>query len=89
MLQLSQRAHIDYEAVFHVLLQQAFEGFVDLLHWDDFDFRNNVVLAAVVEHLLRLRHAANHGTGYRDALADKGEGRNGWRNFRQPDHSER
>ncbi len=57
---LLQRAHVDHEAVFHVLLQHAFEGLIDLLDRDDLDVGRDLVLAAVLEHLLRFRHPADH-----------------------------
>src|ERR1051326_831195 len=53
------RSHVDDEAVLHVGLQHALVGFVDLLHGDDFNVAGDVVLAAEVEHLLRLRDAAD------------------------------
>src|SRR6266568_26512 len=58
---LLQRTHVDDEAVLHILLEHALEGFVDRLDGNDFDIGGDVVATAVVEHLLRLRHAADHG----------------------------
>src|SRR6185503_9026525 len=48
---LLERGHVDDEAVFHILLEHAFEGFIDLLDGDDFDVSGDVVPAAVLEHL--------------------------------------
>ena len=80
---LLEGTHVDDEAVFHVLLQHALEGFVDFLDGDDFDFRDDVVLAAVVEHLLGFFHAADHGAGDGAAAGDEVEGREGGRLFGQ------
>ena len=54
-----ERSHVDREAVLHVGLEQPLVGFVDLLNGDDFDVGGDVVLAAEVEHLLRLGDAAD------------------------------
>src|SRR5262249_7851525 len=59
---LLQRGIIDDEAVLHVLLQQTVKGFVDLPYADLLDVRRDAVLAAEIEHLLRLAYAANRGT---------------------------
>src|SRR3569833_891390 len=55
---LLERAHVDDEAVLHILLEHALEGFIDLLDRDDFDVSGDVVPAAVLEHLLGFGHAA-------------------------------
>src|SRR5215469_18880481 len=68
---LFQRAHVDYESILHVLPEHAVECLVDLLDRDDFDFGHNIFLAAIVEHLLRLRHAANHRARDRCPLYDQ------------------
>src|ERR1700760_3602875 len=57
-----ERRHVDGEAVFHIRFQQSLISFVDLLDRDDFNVGGDVVLAAEVEHLLRLRDAANQRT---------------------------
>ena len=44
---------------------------------DELDVRDDVLFGAVVEHLLRLFHAADHGAGERAAVGDEGEGRGG------------
>ena len=59
----AQRSHVDREAVFHVALEHPLVGFVDLLDRDDFDVGSDVVLAAEVEHLLRLGDAADGRAG--------------------------
>lgn len=60
---LLQRADVDHEAILDVLLQHALKSFVDLLDRDHFDVGRDLVLAAVVKHLLRLGHAADHRAG--------------------------
>ncbi|OLU23449.1 hypothetical protein BVH06_24580 [Pseudomonas sp. PA27(2017)] len=52
VLILGQGSHVDHEAVFHVTLEHALLGFVDVLDVDHFDVRDDVVLGAEVEHLL-------------------------------------
>ena len=54
-----QRGHIDDEAVFHVSLDRAVIGRVHVLDRDGLDVAGNVVLAAEIEHLLRLRQATD------------------------------
>ena len=58
-------------------LSHAVVGFVDLLDRDDFDVRGDVVLAAEVEHLLRLGDAANGRARQAAAPDDEGEGADG------------
>src|SRR5258708_1502179 len=70
---LFQRTHVDDEAVFHILLQQALVSFIDFLDGDDFDVRSNVVLTAIVEHLLSFNHAADHGAGDGSAFGNERE----------------
>ena len=66
--------HVDGEAVLHVGLEQPLVGFVDLLDGDDFDVGGDVVLAAEVEHLLRLGDAADGRAGEAAAAQDEAEG---------------
>ena len=51
-LLLFQRGYVNHEAVFHVVLQQAVVGLVDLVGSDYLDISGDVVLATKVEHLL-------------------------------------
>src|SRR6185312_8604993 len=68
---LCERGHVDYETVFHVGFEHALERLVDFLNGNDFDVRYDVVFGAVIEHLLRLRHAADDGAGERAALEEQ------------------
>jgi hypothetical protein len=54
-----ERVHINHEAVFHVTLEHALGGGVDLVHADHFDVASDVVLAAEIQQLLRLGQPAN------------------------------
>ncbi len=56
---LLQRCHINYEPIFHVILEQPVIRLVKLLHTDCFDISGNVVLPAEIQHLLRLADTAN------------------------------
>src|SRR5437016_3027076 len=58
-----QRRHIDHEPIFHIALQHALVGFVDLLDGDHFDVRDDSVFSAEVQHLLRLGNAADQRPG--------------------------
>src|SRR5882724_7401428 len=58
-----KRSHIDREPVFHIRLEQSLISFVYFLNWDDFDIGCDVVFAAKIEHLLRLRDTADAGPG--------------------------
>lgn len=53
--------HIDAETVADVAFYHALIGFVDLLDRNHLDVRDDVMPAAVIEHLLRLRDAADEG----------------------------
>jgi hypothetical protein len=55
----SERRHVDGEAVLHIGLDQSIVCFVDFLDGDDLDIGGDVMLAAEVEHLLRLGKAAD------------------------------
>src|SRR5208283_3959539 len=50
---LPDRGHINYEAVLHVALQQAFVGMINLLDADFFDVSGYTVFTAEVQHFLR------------------------------------
>lgn len=54
-----QRCHVDHETIFHIALQQPFVGFIDFLDRDLFDIGRYPVLAAEIQHLLCLLHAAD------------------------------
>src|SRR4051794_21536401 len=71
--------HVDREAVLDVRLEQPLVGLVDLLDGDDLDVGGDVVLAAEVEHLLRLRDAADVRAGYAAVAEDQPERREGER----------
>jgi hypothetical protein len=53
------RSHVNREAILHIGLQHPLVGLVDLLDRDHLDIADDVVLAAEVEHLLRLLDAAD------------------------------
>src|SRR5215472_17063278 len=84
-----QRTHVDYESILHVLPEHAVKCLVDLLDRDDFDFGHDIFLAAVVEHLLRLRHAANHRARDRCPLYDQAEDADGGWLFWKADQGDR
>src|ERR1700722_1473422 len=46
-----ERCHIDHEAVFHIALQQAFVGGIDVLNTDHFDVAHDAVFRAEIQHL--------------------------------------
>src|SRR2546428_9213410 len=77
---------VDHEPVAHVAALHACVGVVDLLDGDDFYVRDDLVLAAVVEHLLGLGNPADVGTG--EALVPEDEraraDRSGGRGLRGP-----
>jgi len=50
---------VDYEAILDVSFNHTIVGFGELVDGGEFD----AVVGAVVEHLLGLGHAANHGAG--------------------------
>src|SRR3954451_17285141 len=58
-----ERRHVDREAVLHIGLDQPLVGFIDLLDRDHLDVGGDIVLAAKVEHPLRLRQAADGRAG--------------------------
>src|SRR5262249_36449505 len=60
---LFQRGHVDDEAILHVASQQPFVGGVDLVDSNHFDVRTEAVLAAEVQHRLRLSDSADDRTG--------------------------
>src|SRR6266566_7510225 len=62
---------VDHEPVAHVAALHACIGVVDLLDGDDFYVRDDLVLGAVVEHLLGLGNPADVGTG--EALVPEDE----------------
>jgi hypothetical protein len=55
-----QRRHVDREAILHIGLEQSVVSFVDLLNRDHFNVSGDPMLAAKVEHLLRLANSADH-----------------------------
>src|SRR5262249_20906064 len=63
-----ERSHVYDKAIFHVALQQALVGGVDLLHWDKFDVRSDALLSAEIEHFLSFPDTANDGPGKPAAL---------------------
>src|SRR6266702_14441 len=62
-----QRLQVENEAVLHISLDHAFPRISNLVEARHLDVGDDVVLAAEVQHLLRLRNAANHRT--REVLA--------------------
>src|SRR6266478_7888155 len=79
---LLQGCHIDDETVLHVAFQQAFVGFVDLLHPDQFDIRGNAVIGAEIQHLLGLPNPPDPGTGQLVPSKNETERRDGQRHRR-------
>src|SRR2546428_3069602 len=67
----SKAGAIDHEPVVHVAALHACIGVVDLVRLDELDVRDNAVLPAVVEHLLRLGNPANVGPGEALVAADE------------------
>ena len=63
--------------VLYVVLYYSVVGFVELVYCDHFDVGDDVVFGAIVEHLLGLGHAADHGAGEAVAVSDKGEAGDG------------
>jgi len=55
-----QRSHVNNKAVTDVALQHTFIGFIDILDRDHLNFRNNIVLAAEVEHFLGFLDRSDH-----------------------------
>ena len=55
----AQTGDVDHEAIPHVAPDDPIVGLVDLLHRDELDVRDDVVLAAMIQHLLRLGDAAD------------------------------
>lgn len=68
-----QRAHVDRKAVLHVAAQHPLIGFVDLLNRDYLHVRDNLMLGAEIEHLLRLGYAADQRAGEIAAFEDEAE----------------
>src|SRR5882757_4778285 len=68
---LLQRSEVDDEAVFHIALQHALVGLVDLLHRNHFDVGDDAMLGAVVEHLLCFLDAADERAAELAALEDQ------------------
>ena len=61
------------EAILHIRLHGALEGLVDLRDRNHFDIRNDAMLRAVIQHLLRLPHPADQRA--RHGLAPKNQRR--------------
>jgi hypothetical protein len=59
VLKVLQARHVDDKAIFHVTLQDALIGLVDLAHPDHLDIRYDAVLGAVVEHFLSFPNASD------------------------------
>ena len=69
-------------------LEQPLVGLVDLLNRDDLDVGGDVVLAAEVEHLLRLGDAADERAGEAAAAQDQRKGGDRERLRRRADERE-
>ena len=54
-----ERPHIDDETVFDIAPDRALIGPIDVLYRDALDVAHDVVLATEIQHLLRLRQAAD------------------------------
>jgi hypothetical protein len=54
-----ERGHVDHEAVFHIALEHAFVGLVDLVHGDHLDVRDDLMLGAEIQHFLGFSDASN------------------------------
>src|SRR3954451_11755143 len=65
------RRGVDDEAVADVGGEHSLIRLVDVLRLDDLDLCGDAVLGAEVEHLLRLRDAADHGPGERAPSSDQ------------------
>ena len=59
---LAQRRVIDHKAIFHIALEHALVGFIDLLNWISSMSADDSLLGAEVEHLLGFGDAADGGT---------------------------
>jgi hypothetical protein len=69
--------HVNDEAEFHVVLQEAVVGFVNLLDGDEFDVAGDVMVAAKIEHFLRFANAADERAGELPASGKEVENVNG------------
>src|SRR5437868_15130769 len=69
----SEFGAVDHEAVLHVSARGSIERGVDLLRGDHFNVARDAVLAAVLEHLLRLRNAADERTDDLATAEEQGE----------------
>ncbi len=56
---LLQRSHVDDEAVFHIALEQAIVGLIDLVNSDQFNVGSNSALGAEIQHLLGFSDTAD------------------------------
>jgi len=54
--------HVDYETMAHIAFQHSFVGFINILHFDDFNFGYDIVFAAEIEHFLRFCNASDYRT---------------------------
>ena len=66
---------VEDEAILDIPFDDAGVGLFEAVVADEFDVGDDVVFGAVVEHVLRLFHSADHGAGERAAVGDEGEGR--------------
>ena len=85
---LLQGGGVDHETVFHVALEEAVVGFVDLLDGDALDVGGDVVLGAKIEHFLGFAKAADGGAGEAVAAEDEIEGVHGERLFGSADEGQ-
>ena len=54
-----QAFHINYKSVFHIAFQHSLVSFINVLHFDDLNIRNDIMLATEIQHLLGFLDAAN------------------------------
>jgi len=57
--QFLQICHIDNEAVFHIAFDHPLIGGIDVVHVNELDIRDNFMLGAKIEHLLRFAYSSN------------------------------
>ena len=87
-IKLTQGLHVDDETVPHVPLQCPLIRLIHLLDRNQLDIGRNVMVGAVIEHVLRLAQAAHAGTRKAPSFENERERFNFQCLGRDPDHRE-
>ena len=74
---LLQAFHVDDKTVFHIALEQALVGLVDVLDINHFHFGHDIVRAAEIKHFLRFGDAADQRAGHAAAAENQWHGAEG------------